>query len=57
MHDQGIMAEILTKLPALFIGFIGGMLFMRGNYLRVIKWMRAQIARQNREMNRMYQGW
>ena len=47
----------LAQLPALGIGFVAGMLFMRGNYLRVIKWLRVQIARQNREMNRMYQGW
>ena len=50
----GIVMAFLMQLPALGIGFVAGMLFMRGNYLRVIKWLRVQIARQQRDMNRIY---
>ena len=57
MDWHGVLMAFLAQLPALGIGFVAGMLFMRGNYLRVIKWLRTQIARQNREMNRMYWGW
>lgn len=57
MDWHGVLMAFLAQLPALGIGFVAGMLFMRGNYLRVIKWLRTQIARQNRELNRMYWGW
>ena len=57
MDWNGIVMAALMQLPALLIGFVAGMLFMRGNYLRVIKWLRVQIARQQRDMSRMYQGW
>ena len=57
MDFHGVVMAFLAQLPALGIGFVAGMLFMRGNYLRVIKRLRVQIARQQRDMSRMYQGW
>ena len=40
----------LIELPMLVIGFVLGMLFMRGNYLRVIRWLRGIIRQQERDL-------
>ena len=57
MDYQDILTACLTQLPALGLGFLAGMIFQRGNYLRVIKWMRVQIARQQRQINSMIGPW
>lgn len=57
MDISGIVAAFLMQLPALGIGFIAGMLFMRGNYLRVIRWQKTIITRQQRQMNNMISPW
>jgi hypothetical protein len=57
MDLYGITMAFLVQLPALGIGFIAGMLFMRGNYLRVIRWLKVVIARQQRQMNSMISPW
>ena len=46
----GIVMAALMQLPAAVIGFVCGMLFMRQNYLRILKTKDRQIARQQRMM-------
>lgn len=57
MDIHGIAMAFLMQLPALGIGFFAGALFMRENYLRIIKWQKRIIARQNRNMARMIGPW
>ena len=38
----------LCALPIAAVGWIGGMVFMRANYLRVIRWQGKLIARLQR---------
>ena len=54
MDFHGVVTLTLMQLPALIIGFVGGMLFMRGNYLPVIRWLRSVIRQQQRDMRRYY---
>ena len=49
---HGAVILTLIQLPALGIGFVAGMLFMRGNYLRVIRWLRGIIRQQDRALQR-----
>ena len=57
MDLYGITMAFLAQLPALGIGFIAGMLFMRGNYMRIIRWQKTIISRQQRKMNDMIHPW
>lgn len=43
-----IMLVFLFGLPFAVIGWIGGMVFMRSNYLRILKWQKRQISRLSR---------
>ncbi len=54
MNDWLYSMTMLTliELPALAIGFVGGMLFMRGNYLRVIRWLKTVIRQQQRDLQK-----
>ena len=44
-----IMLVFLFGLPFAVIGWIGGMVFMRNNYLRILKWQKRQINRLSRD--------
>ena len=44
-----IVLVALFGLPFAVIGWIGGMLFMRSNYLRILKWQKRQINRLSRD--------
>lgn len=52
MDFHGVVILTLIELPALLIGFVGGMLFMRGNYLRVIRWLKTMIRQQQRDLQK-----
>ena len=45
---HGAMILFLIMLPVGLIGFVGGMVVMRKNAERVIRWQRRQIARLQR---------
>lgn len=53
MDIQGAIQATIKQLPALGLGFLGGMLFMRGSYMRMLRWLKTMVARQQREINRM----
>jgi hypothetical protein len=44
-----IMLVFLFGLPFAVIGWIGGMVNMRSNYLRILKWQKRQINRLSRD--------
>lgn len=43
-----IVLVFLLGLPFAVIGWFGGMVFMRSNYLRILKWQKRQINRLSR---------
>ena len=53
MDIQGAIRATMEQLPALGLGFLGGMLFMRGSYMKVLRWLKTMVARQQREINRL----
>lgn len=53
MDIQGAIRATMEQLPALGLGFLGGMLFMRGSYMKMLRWLKTMVARQQREINRM----
>lgn len=53
MDIQGAIRATMEQLPALGLGFLGGMLFMRKNYMVLLRWLKTMVARQQREINRM----
>ena len=50
---NGALFLALYGLLAVGVGMVLGAVIMRGNYLRVIRWLNRIITRQQREMNRM----
>ena len=44
-----IVLVFLFGLPFAVIGWVGGMVFMRSNYLRILKWQKRQISRLSRD--------
>lgn len=53
MDIQGAIRATMEQLPALGLGFLGGMLFMRGSYMKMLRWLKTMVARQQHEINRM----
>lgn len=49
--------DYLAIGAALGIGFIAGMVFQRGNYLRVLRWQKRIMERQNRQIMNMAGPW
>lgn len=53
MDIHGALRATLDQLPALGLGFLGGMLFMRKNYMVLLRSLKTMVARQQGEINRM----
>ena len=43
-----IVIQFLCVLPIAVIAFVAGMVFMRANYLQIIRWQKRQINRMQR---------
>ena len=56
MDWYGYYMAALMGLPFLLLGFVCGMLFMRGNYIRVIRGLGLMLKRQERELLRLTSG-
>lgn len=47
----------LAIITALGIGFISGAIFQRRNYLRVLRWQKRIMERQQRQISSMIGPW
>ena len=43
-----IVIQFLCVLPIAVIAFVAGMVYMRANYLQIIRWQKRQINRMQR---------
>ena len=50
MTGHELVMLLLISLPFAVIGWLGGMLFMRGQYLQVVRWQRRQINKLERKI-------
>lgn len=48
MELRGIVMTLLIMLPGYILGFIGGVLVMRKNYVPLIRWYQRQNQRLQR---------
>jgi hypothetical protein len=48
MSGHEVVMLLLISLPFAIIGWVGGMMFMRGQYLQVLRWQRRQISKLER---------
>ena len=53
MTLHSFVMGFLMLLPAAVAGFVCGMLYMRGSYMKMLRWLKTMVARQQREINRM----
>lgn len=49
--------DYLAIITVLGIGFIAGAIFQRGNYLKVLRWQKRIMERQQRQISSMVQPW
>ena len=48
MTFHEIVMLALISLPFALIGWVGGMIFMRSQYLQILRWQRRQINKLER---------
>ena len=50
MSGHEVVMLLLISLPFAIIGWVGGMMFMRGQYLQVLRWQRRLINKLERKV-------